>query len=74
MFTSVGDAEFAELRRYFDEDEMMEIVAVLALLGFHFSTAGTTRWLLRWKQGHGTLRNVTWPPPDGSSASTRTRC
>ena len=31
---AVGDAEFAELRRYFDEDEIMEIVAVLALLGF----------------------------------------
>ena len=31
---AVGDAEFAELRSYFDEDEIMEIVAVLALLGF----------------------------------------
>ena len=31
---AVGDAEFAELRHYFDEDEIMEIVAVLALLGF----------------------------------------
>src|SRR5262252_3532298 len=31
---AVGDAEFVELRRYFDEDEIMEIVAVLALLGF----------------------------------------
>src|SRR5215475_4849866 len=31
---SVGEAEFVELRRYFDEDEIMEIVAVLALLGF----------------------------------------
>ena len=31
---SVGEAEFAELRRYFDEDQILEMVAVLALMGF----------------------------------------
>ena len=31
---AVGNAEFAELRRHFDEDQILEIVAVLALLGF----------------------------------------
>jgi len=31
---AVGDAEFAELRRHFDDDQILEMVAVLALLGF----------------------------------------
>jgi uncharacterized peroxidase-related enzyme len=31
---AVGDTEFAELRRYFDDDQILEMVAVLALLGF----------------------------------------
>jgi len=31
---SVGDAEFAELRRHFDEEQILEMVAVLALMGF----------------------------------------
>jgi uncharacterized peroxidase-related enzyme len=31
---AVTDADFAELRRYFDEDEILEIVAVIAFLGF----------------------------------------
>lgn len=31
---AVGDTEFAELRRYFDEDQILEMVAVLALMGF----------------------------------------
>src|SRR5215467_8567500 len=32
--TAVGDIEFTELRRHFDDDQILEIVAVLALLGF----------------------------------------
>jgi uncharacterized peroxidase-related enzyme len=31
---AVGDTEFAELRRHFDDDQILEIVAVVALLGF----------------------------------------
>ena len=31
---AVSDAGFAELRRHFDEDEIIEIVAVIAFLGF----------------------------------------
>jgi len=31
---AVGDVEFAELRRHFDEEQILEMVAVLALLGF----------------------------------------
>lgn len=31
---TVSDAHFAELRRHFDEDEIIEIVAVIAFLGF----------------------------------------
>lgn len=31
---SVSDAHFAELRRHFDEDEIFEMVAVIAFLGF----------------------------------------
>ena len=31
---AVGDTEFAELRRHFDEDQILEMVAVLALMGF----------------------------------------
>jgi uncharacterized peroxidase-related enzyme len=31
---AVTDADFAELRRQFDEDEILEIVAVVAFLGF----------------------------------------
>jgi uncharacterized peroxidase-related enzyme len=31
---AVGDTEFAELRRHFDDDQILEMVAVLALLGF----------------------------------------
>jgi uncharacterized peroxidase-related enzyme len=31
---AVTDADFAELRRHFDEDEILEIVAAVALLGF----------------------------------------
>jgi len=31
---AVTDADFAELRRHFDEDEILEIVACVALLGF----------------------------------------
>ncbi len=31
---AVTDADFAELRRHFDEDEILEIVAVVAFLGF----------------------------------------
>ena len=41
---SVGDTEFAELRRHFDDDQILEIVAVLALLGF----------LNRWNDTLGT--------------------
>ncbi len=31
---AVTDADFAELRRHFDEDQILEIVAAVALLGF----------------------------------------
>ncbi len=31
---AAGDTEFAELRRHFDDDQILEMVAVLALLGF----------------------------------------
>lgn len=31
---AVTDADFAELRRHFDDDQILEMVAVLALLGF----------------------------------------
>jgi len=31
---AVGDTDFAELRCYFDQDEIIEMVAVLALFGF----------------------------------------
>jgi uncharacterized peroxidase-related enzyme len=31
---AVSDTDFAELRRHFDEDEIIEIVAVIAFLGF----------------------------------------
>jgi uncharacterized peroxidase-related enzyme len=31
---AVGPAEFVELRRHFDDDQILELVAVLALLGF----------------------------------------
>ncbi len=31
---AVSDADFAELRRYFDDDEILEIVAAVAFLGF----------------------------------------
>lgn len=31
---AVGDTEFAELRRHFDDDQILEMVAVLALMGF----------------------------------------
>ena len=31
---AVGNTEFAELRRHFDDDQILEMVAVLALLGF----------------------------------------
>lgn len=31
---AVGNTEFAELRRHFDDDQILEIVAVLSLLGF----------------------------------------
>jgi hypothetical protein len=31
---TVGDAEFAELRRHFDDDQILEMVAALALMGF----------------------------------------
>jgi len=31
---AVGDTEFAELHRHFDDDQILEMVAVLALLGF----------------------------------------
>jgi len=31
---AVGDTEFAELRRHFDDDQILEMVAVLALFGF----------------------------------------
>src|SRR5260370_28489875 len=31
---AVSDADFAELRHHFEEDEIIEIVAVIALLGF----------------------------------------
>src|SRR5215469_5007577 len=31
---AVGDAEFAELRRHFDDHQILEMVAVLALMGF----------------------------------------
>src|SRR6516165_7466585 len=31
---AVGDTEFAELRRHFDDDQILEMVAVVALLGF----------------------------------------
>ena len=31
---AVGDVEFADLRRHFDDDQILEMVAVLALLGF----------------------------------------
>lgn len=31
---AVSDAHFAELRRHFDEDEILEIVAAIAFLGF----------------------------------------
>src|SRR5215469_6763436 len=31
---AVGNAEFAELGRHFDDDQVLEMVAVLALLGF----------------------------------------
>jgi len=31
---AVGDTDFAELRRHFDEDQILEMVAVLALMGF----------------------------------------
>ena len=31
---AVGDAEFAQLRSHFDDDQILEMVAVLALLGF----------------------------------------
>jgi uncharacterized peroxidase-related enzyme len=30
----VGDAEYAELRRHFDDDQILELVSVLALMGF----------------------------------------
>jgi len=32
--SAVTDADFADLRRHFDEDEILEIVATIALLGF----------------------------------------
>ena len=31
---AVADTEFAELRRHFDDDQILEIVAVLSLMGF----------------------------------------
>ena len=31
---AAGDTEFAELRRHFDDDQILEMVAALALLGF----------------------------------------
>ena len=41
---AVGDAEFAELRRHFDDDQILELVSVLALMGF----------LNRWNDTLGT--------------------
>ena len=41
---AVGDADFAELRLHFDDDQILEMVAVLALLGF----------LNRWNDTLGT--------------------
>jgi len=34
MPNAVGDAEFAELRRHFNDDQILELVSVLALMGF----------------------------------------
>jgi len=31
---AVGDVEFADLRRHFDDDQILEMTAVLALMGF----------------------------------------
>ena len=41
---AVGPSEFAELRRHFDDDQILEMVAVLALMGF----------LNRWNDTLGT--------------------
>jgi uncharacterized peroxidase-related enzyme len=46
---AVGDTEFAELRRHFDDDQILEMVAVLALLGF----------LNRWNDTLATRRGAT---------------
>ena len=54
---AVSNTEFVKLRRDFDEDQILEMVAVLALVGF--LNRWTTLWLLRWNPGHGGLRSVT---------------
>jgi uncharacterized peroxidase-related enzyme len=53
---AAGDTEFAELRCHFDDDQILEMVAALALLGF------LNRWndtlATRWRKGLGTLQSA----------------
>lgn len=65
---AVGDSDFAELRRHFDDDQILEMVAVLALLGFLNRWNDTLATPL--EEGHGTLWSVIWQRRGGRLEST----
>jgi uncharacterized peroxidase-related enzyme len=63
------DEMFMELRKHWTEEQMVEIIGVIAVFGF--PTAGTTRWRRRSRMSRSRLARNISPPMAGRPASTR---
>ena len=60
---AVSDAEFAEMRKYFDDEQIVEIVAVISLFGFlnrWNSTMATELEEAPWKWAEQALAGDSW--------------